>query len=142
ARLRARVGEPRSGEPRARPLVSPRPSRPRRRDRGRRAVPRLRRFLLHDRGRLAHRRWLSCLQGHDGDRPTEVTVMRLLIAAIVALPALATTPAAAQSVADFYRGKTVTIVVSTSTGGGYDAMARAGARHIGRHIPRNPPVAL
>jgi len=68
--------------------------------------------------------------------------MRLLIAAIVTLPALATTPAAAQSVADFYRGKTVTIVVSTSTGGGYDAMARAVARHIGRHIPSNPPVVV
>jgi len=35
-------------------------------------------------------------------------------------------PAQAQ---DFYRGKTVTIVVSTSTGGGYDAMARTIARH-------------
>jgi len=68
--------------------------------------------------------------------------MRHLIAAIVAFPALATTPAAAQSVADFYRGKTVTIVVSTSTGGGYDAMARAVARHIGRHIPSNPPVVV
>jgi len=49
-------------------------------------------------------------------------------------------PAAAQSAADFYRGKTVTIVVSTSTGGGYDAMARAVSRHIGKHIPGNPNV--
>src|SRR5215475_10405072 len=68
--------------------------------------------------------------------------MRPLIAALVALPALVATPAAAQSVADFYRGKTVTIVVSTSTGGGYDAMARAVARHIGRHIPGNPSVVV
>jgi tripartite-type tricarboxylate transporter receptor subunit TctC len=48
-------------------------------------------------------------------------------------------PAQAQ---DFYRGKTVTIVVSTSTGGGYDAMARAIARHIGRHVPGNPNFVI
>ena len=35
-------------------------------------------------------------------------------------------PAAAQPVADFYKGKNVTVVVSTSTGGGYDAPWRAG----------------
>lgn len=63
-----------------------------------------------------------------------------LIAALVVAPALWGAPAAAQSVADFYKGKTVTIVVSTSTGGGYDAMARAIARHIGRHVPGNPVV--
>lgn len=51
-------------------------------------------------------------------------------------------PASAQSVADFYRGKTVTIVVSTSSGGGYDALARALARHIGRLIPGSPTVVV
>jgi tripartite-type tricarboxylate transporter receptor subunit TctC len=65
-----------------------------------------------------------------------------LIAALVAASALWGAPAAAQSVADFYKGKTVTIVVTTSTGGGYDAMARALARHIGRHIPGNPLVVV
>ena len=49
------------------------------------------------------------------------------IATLVAL-FFVPTPSAAQSVADFYRGKTVTIVVSTSSGGGYDALARA--RHV------------
>ena len=52
------------------------------------------------------------------------------------------TPASAQSVADFYRGKTVTIVVSTSSGGGYDALARAISRHMGRLIPGNPTVVV
>jgi tripartite-type tricarboxylate transporter receptor subunit TctC len=60
-----------------------------------------------------------------------------LLPALIALLGLGA-PAQAQSVADFYKGKTVTIVVSTSTGGGYDAMARAIARHIGRHLPGNP----
>ncbi|MEA2906668.1 MAG: hypothetical protein QOI12_4055 [Alphaproteobacteria bacterium] len=50
-------------------------------------------------------------------------------------------PAQAQ-VADFYKGKTVSIVVSTSTGGGYDAMTRAISRHIGKHIPGNPTILV
>lgn len=66
---------------------------------------------------------------------------RTLITCAAAL-ALWAAPAAAQSVADFYRGKTVTIVVSTSTGGGYDAMARTIARHIGRHVPGRPLVVV
>jgi tripartite-type tricarboxylate transporter receptor subunit TctC len=48
----------------------------------------------------------------------------------------------ADSAADFYRGKTVSIVVSTSPGGGYDALARGIARHIGKHIPGNPNVTV
>jgi tripartite-type tricarboxylate transporter receptor subunit TctC len=51
-------------------------------------------------------------------------------------------PAQAQSIADFYKGKNVSIVVSTSTGGGYDAMARVISRHIGKHIPGNPTVLV
>ena len=46
--------------------------------------------------------------------------------------------ALAQGVADFYRGKTVRIVVGFSTGGGYDQYARLVMRHIGRHTPGNP----
>jgi tripartite-type tricarboxylate transporter receptor subunit TctC len=63
------------------------------------------------------------------------------ISALVAL-CFAPAPAAAQPVADFYKGKTVTIVVSTGTGGGYDALARGIARHIGRHIPGHPSVLV
>jgi tripartite-type tricarboxylate transporter receptor subunit TctC len=61
-----------------------------------------------------------------------------VLAALCVVPA----SASAQSVADFYKGKTVTIVVSTSTGGGYDALARGIARHLGRHIPGNPSVVV
>lgn len=43
-------------------------------------------------------------------------------------------PASAQSAADFYRGRTITFVVSTATGGGYDAYARLLGRHMGAHI--------
>ena len=64
-----------------------------------------------------------------------------LLPALIALLGLGA-PAQAQSVADFYKGKNVSIVVSTSTGGGYDAMARAISRHIGKHIPGNPTVLV
>ena len=64
------------------------------------------------------------------------------IPALVALASLATQPAKAQSVADFYKGKTVSIVVSTSSGGGYDTMARAISRYIGKHLPGNPTVVV
>jgi len=51
-------------------------------------------------------------------------------------------PARAQSVEDFYRGKTINILVGFSGGGGYDQYARLLGRHIGRHIPGNPAVTV
>jgi tripartite-type tricarboxylate transporter receptor subunit TctC len=42
----------------------------------------------------------------------------------------------------FYAGKTVTLVVGYSAGGGYDQYARLLARHFGRHIPGNPNVLV
>ena len=44
------------------------------------------------------------------------------------------------SVADFYRGKTVTVLIGVSPGGEYDLQARLVARHIGKHIPGAPTV--
>jgi len=46
--------------------------------------------------------------------------------------------AQAQSVADFYKGKTVTVIVGYSAGGGYDLYARALVRHMGKHLPGSP----
>src|SRR5262245_11984583 len=56
--------------------------------------------------------------------------------------ALAATPAAAQSVADFYTGKQITMIVGSTVGGGYDNQARLVARHLGRHIPGNPTIIV
>jgi len=64
------------------------------------------------------------------------------IAALVAALGLCVPAAHAQSVVDVYKGKTLSIVVSSSTGGGYDAMARAIARFIGKHLPGNPTVVV
>jgi tripartite-type tricarboxylate transporter receptor subunit TctC len=55
---------------------------------------------------------------------------------------LAVGPALAQSVEDFYRGRTVTIDVGFGPGGGYDRHARTLARHLGRHIPGNPSIVV
>ena len=49
-------------------------------------------------------------------------------------------PASAEPVADFYKGKTVTVSVGLSAGGEYDLQMRLIARHIGRHIPGSPTV--
>src|SRR5262245_8979803 len=60
----------------------------------------------------------------------------------VAIPLLAfallVSPARADDVADFYRGKTVTITVSAGAGGGYDTLARTVARFLNKHLPGNP----
>jgi tripartite-type tricarboxylate transporter receptor subunit TctC len=49
-------------------------------------------------------------------------------------------PAAADAVADFYRGKTINVLIGVGVGGEYDIQARLVGRHIGKHIPGNPTV--
>ncbi len=46
------------------------------------------------------------------------------------------------AVADFYRGKTVRLVVGFAAAGGYDIWARLLAKHLGEHIPGNPTVIV
>jgi tripartite-type tricarboxylate transporter receptor subunit TctC len=50
------------------------------------------------------------------------------------------TPSAAAS--DFYAGKTITIVVGSDVGGGFDTYARLFSRHLGRFIPGNPSLIV
>jgi tripartite-type tricarboxylate transporter receptor subunit TctC len=50
--------------------------------------------------------------------------------------------AAAAQAQDFYKGKTLTIIVGFTAGGGFDINARLLARHIGRHIPGEPTVVV
>ena len=66
--------------------------------------------------------------------------MKQLVAATVAWLAAIAIPAHAQSVETFYKGKTVSLVIGFSVGGGYDLYARHLARHIGKHIPGNPAI--
>jgi tripartite-type tricarboxylate transporter receptor subunit TctC len=49
-------------------------------------------------------------------------------------------PLHAQSVEDFYRGKTINLIIGYSVGGGYDLYGRLVSRHIGKHIPGRPSI--
>jgi tripartite-type tricarboxylate transporter receptor subunit TctC len=53
--------------------------------------------------------------------------------------ALAAT-ARADPVADFYRGRSVSLIIGYSAGGGYDAYGRVLAHHMGKHIPGRPSI--
>jgi tripartite-type tricarboxylate transporter receptor subunit TctC len=43
---------------------------------------------------------------------------------------------------DFYKGKTIRVIVGGSAGGGFDIYTRAMARHMGKHIPGNPTMIV
>lgn len=62
------------------------------------------------------------------------------VAAGLAALALIQAPAAAETVEEFYTGKTVEMYIGYSVGGGYDTYARLVARHMGKHIPGNPTI--
>jgi tripartite-type tricarboxylate transporter receptor subunit TctC len=65
---------------------------------------------------------------------------RLLAAtfAVLALPVAAQ----AQSAENFYRGRTITLIIPTSPAGINDISGRLVSRHIGRFIPGNPNVIV
>ncbi len=64
-----------------------------------------------------------------------VSLLPLMLAGLVAAPTVARAD-------DFYKGKTFTIVVGFSPGGGYDVNARGLARHLAAHIPGNPGIIV
>jgi tripartite-type tricarboxylate transporter receptor subunit TctC len=79
-------------------------------------------FPLHRRHLIATARWGAALLG--------LTISGAVL--------IAARPAAAQ--ADFYKGKTVEIIISTGVTGGLDANARVVARHLGNHLPGHPTI--
>ena len=68
--------------------------------------------------------------------------LRMRLAICAAAVALTGAAAHAQSVADFYKSKPLTILVGYGTGGGYDVYARVISRHFGKHVPGNPNVVV
>jgi tripartite-type tricarboxylate transporter receptor subunit TctC len=71
-----------------------------------------------------------------------MTIIRRAFLIAAAIAVLAARPAAADEVADFYKGKTVTIVVGHQAGTGFDIYARALQRHLRPHIPGHPTVIV
>ena len=65
--------------------------------------------------------------------------LRSVISILTLLAGIAT-PARADAVAEFYRHKTINLVIGVGVGGEYDLQARLVGRHIGKHIPGNPTV--
>jgi tripartite-type tricarboxylate transporter receptor subunit TctC len=63
-----------------------------------------------------------------------------VVIAVAAL--LLNTPALADPVEDFYKGKSLNLAVGFTVGGGYDLYARLVGRHIGRFIPGKPTVVV
>src|ERR1700754_5229675 len=71
-------------------------------------------------------------------RDSTIPVCTIILGAAMLLTAAAR-PAAAQ---EFYRGKTIDIIVASPPAGGYDQYARLLARHMGKHIPGNPTFVV
>lgn len=70
--------------------------------------------------------WSSAFAGMHG----------LVVASVLCLATAS--PAPAQGVEDFYKGKQITMLIGGGSGGGYDVYFRALARHLGKHIPGQP----
>jgi tripartite-type tricarboxylate transporter receptor subunit TctC len=68
------------------------------------------------------------------------TKTRAVLATVLLIGLSVPHSAAADEIQDFYRGRTLTILISYTVGGGYDLYGRLLARYIGKHIPGNPSV--
>ena len=70
-------------------------------------------------------------------------LLRHLIHCTIGFGVMTANPSFAQkNVEDFYRGKTITIYVGYSPGGGYDTYSRLVGQFIGRHIPGQPQLVV
>ena len=73
-----------------------------------------------------------------------MTRLRPLRMSVIAAVTACALPAAshADPVADFYAGRTITVLVGFGPGGGYDIYARTLARHFGAHMPGRPNMVV
>ena len=60
---------------------------------------------------------------------TSKFLIGLAFAWIVAVPV---------SAQEFFKGKTIVVIVGTAAGGGFDTYSRMIARHLGKYLPGNP----
>ena len=68
----------------------------------------------------------------------QIPLVGMLLAALLAVDAGSDPAAAKMTVADFYRGKTVNMVIGSTTGGGFDAYARIIGRYMTKYLPGKP----
>src|SRR5215813_2937015 len=76
-----------------------------------------------------------------GPRQSMTFAMRTIYRAAALAGVLIVAPdLRADPVADFYRGKTMRVIIGYGPGGGYDIYGRLAAEFLGRHIPGNPTI--
>ena len=63
-----------------------------------------------------------------------------LVPALAVILAAVASPARGDSVEDFYKGRTITVLIGYSPGGSYDSAGRVLAHYMGRYIPGNPSL--
>ncbi len=73
-------------------------------------------------------------------RSTGAAIGRALLVAVAACAW--TGQARADAVEDFYKGKTIAMILGFPAGGGYDNYARPLALHMSRHIPGHPTIII
>src|SRR6202035_225919 len=67
---------------------------------------------------------------------------RAFALAIALIASLISQPALSAGVEEFYKGRTISLVIGYSVGGGYDLYARLLARHMGQYIPGQPASSI
>src|SRR3954463_10305561 len=77
---------------------------------------------------------------HSASRGVRLSRMIALLVVTAAISGASIAAGRCDAVADFYRGRSISLVIGFGAGGGYDAYARLLTRHIGRHIPGNPSL--
>src|SRR4051812_32220364 len=76
------------------------------------------------------------------DRASRPILCRLLSGLLLTAVVAAPLPATAQDAGDFYRGRTISVIVGFGAGGGYDLYARLLGRYLGNHIPGQPSIVV
>ena len=65
-----------------------------------------------------------------------------LLAPLLVFACLLPSVASADTVAEFYKGKAIKVIIGYAPGGGFDAYARLLAEHLPKHLPGNPTALV
>jgi tripartite-type tricarboxylate transporter receptor subunit TctC len=68
--------------------------------------------------------------------------MHALLRSVALIAAVIAAVCGSAAAEDFYRGKTINLIVGNATGGGYDAYARLLSRHMPKYIPGEPLIRV
>jgi tripartite-type tricarboxylate transporter receptor subunit TctC len=89
--------------------------------------------------RQEHPDFASLQRGHEPSSNL-MRILRAVCLAYAAIAVLLSQPARSAGVEDFYKGKTISLIIGYTVGGGYDLYGRLVARHMSKYIPGNPTI--